>query len=225
MYICRPEDELVELLWRDGKVVLQSQTRREQTQTQTQKQDHHPEALRSNTFRGDQETVSWIQYPPEENPFETDDFSSRFFSTVDPLERPTSETAKPKAGLDPPQVMPPPKFRSTDSSSGVKELGKEQYSVKTVGPSHCESNQSQNDLDITVERKDVSMSHDRSKTIDEKIYQNASSSSGGSSGCSFGKNMKEMASGRRNITTDRKRKHIMDTDEYVSQSDVCFIKL
>ncbi|VVB03181.1 unnamed protein product [Arabis nemorensis] len=212
----RPEDELVELLWRDGQVVLQSQTYREQNQTQTQKQDHHrQETLRSNTFLKDQETVSWIQYPPDENPFETDDFSSHFFSTVDPS---SETTVKPKSGPYPPQVMPPPKLRPTDSSSssGVRELGKEEYSVKTVGPSHCVSNQSQNDL--TVEGKDVSMSHDQSKTIEEKVYQNATSSSGGSSGCIFGKNMKEMAN-ERNITTDRKRKHIMDTDESVSHSD------
>ncbi|EOA27177.1 hypothetical protein CARUB_v10023275mg [Capsella rubella] len=218
----RPQDELVELLWRDGKVVLQSQTHRDQTQTQ--KQDHHEGALRSNTFLEDQETVSWIQYPPDEDPFETDDFSSHFFSTVDSIQRQTSETVKPKpvpdppqvmaktkAGSDHPQVMPPPKFRLTDSSSGNMELGKEQYSVTTVGLSHCGSNPSQSDLD-------VSMSHARSKNIKEKLYPNASSSSGGSSGCSFGKDIKEMASGG-SITTDRKRKHIMDTDESVSQSD------
>ncbi|XP_024003739.1 transcription factor PIF4 isoform X2 [Eutrema salsugineum] len=211
----RPQDDLVELLWRDGKVVMQSQTHREQTKVQTQKQDHHQENLRSNTFLEDQETVSWIQYPPDEDPFETDDFSSQFFSTVNALERPdsASESVKHETGPDPPHpVMPPPKFRVTDSSSGVREPGKEQYSVVTVGPSHCESNQSQNDLD-------VAMSHDQSKTIDERLFPNASSSSGGSSGCSFGKNIKEMASGIRSITTDRKRKHIIDTDESVSQSD------
>uniref|UniRef100_A0A1J3H419 Transcription factor PIF4 n=1 Tax=Noccaea caerulescens TaxID=107243 RepID=A0A1J3H419_NOCCA len=205
----RPQDELVELLWRDGQVVLHSQSHREQTQAQTHKQYQHQETLiTQNTFLEDQETVSWIQCPPDENPFETDDFSSHFFPTVNPLERPpTSETVKHQSGPDPPQVMPPPKFRLTDSSSGVKE----QYSVVTVGPSHCGSHQSQNDLD-------VSMSHDQSKTIDEKLYPNASTSSGGSSGGSFGKNIKEMAS-ERIITTERKRKHITDTDETVSQSD------
>ncbi|KAG7574703.1 Helix-loop-helix DNA-binding domain superfamily [Arabidopsis suecica] len=212
----RPHDELVELLWRDGQVVLQSQTHREQTQ----KQEHHEEALRSNTFLEDQETVSWLQYPPDEDPFETDDFSSHFFSTVDPFQRPTSETVKPnppqvmvkpKACPDPPQVMPPPKLRLTNSPSGIRETEMEQYSVTTIGPSHCGSNPSQNDFD-------VSMSHDRSKNIEEKLNPNVSSSSGGSSGCSFGKDIKEMACGR-SITTDRKRKHIMDTDDSVSLSD------
>lgn len=192
-------------------MVCHSQSHREQTQAQTHKQYQHQETLiTQNTFLEDQETVSWNQYPPDENPFETDDFSSHFFPTVNPLERPpTSETVKHQSGPDPPQVMPPPKFRQTDSSSGVKE----QYSVVTVGPSHCGSHQSQNDLD-------VSMSHDQSKTIDEKLYPNASTSSGGSSGGSFGKNIKEMACGR-SITTERKRKHITDTDGTVSQSDVC----
>ncbi|KAL1191133.1 Transcription factor PIF4 [Cardamine amara subsp. amara] len=225
----RPQDDLVELLWRDGQVVLQSQTHR--VQPQAQKQDHNQEALRSNAFLEDQETVSWIQYPPDEDPFETDDFSSHFFSTVSPLQRPTSEMVKPKArpdppqvmvkpnaGPDPPQVMPPPKFRLADSSSGIRDQGKEQYSVMTVGPSHCGSIQSQNDLN-------VSMSHDRSKNMEEMLDPNASSSSGGSSGCSFGKNIKEMANERRSITTDHKRKHIMDTDESVSQSDAIGNKL
>ncbi|KAJ0262532.1 Transcription factor PIF4 [Hirschfeldia incana] len=208
----RPQDDLVELLWRDGQVVQQSQTHRDQTQAQTQKQDHQQETLRPNTFLEDQETVSWIQYPLDEDPFESEDLTSPFFSTIDPLQRPASETVKNDAGPVPPdQIMPPPKFRLADSSSGVMELRKEQYSVVTVGPSHCGSNQSQTD-------PDVSLTHDQSKTIDERIYWNASSSSGGSSGCSFGKNNKDMACGA-SITTDRKRKHIMDSDESMSQSD------
>lgn len=211
--MCRAQDELVELLWRDGEVVLQSQTNREQTQAQTEKYDHHQETLRSNNFLEDQETVSWIQYPPDEDPFIAADFSSHFFSTANPLEKPATEIFKHDAGPDPPdQVMPPPKFWLMDSSSGVKQLGKEQYSVVTVGPSHCGSNQPHNNLD-------VSMSHDRNKTVVERLYHNAGSSSGGSSGCSFGKNIKEIASGQ-SITTNRKRKIIMDTDESLSQSDV-----
>ncbi|CAN6808129.1 unnamed protein product [Brassica oleracea] len=208
----RPQDELVELLWRDGQVVQQSQTHRDHTQAQAQAQKQDQETLRSNTFLEDQETVSWIQYPLDEDPFESEDFTSPFFSTIDPLQRPASETVKHEAGPVPPdQVMPPPKFRLTDSSSGGRELGKEQYSVMTVGPNHCGSNQSQTD-------PDVSLTHDPSKTIDERLYSTENSSSGGSSGCSFGKNNKEIACGR-SITADRKRKHIMDTDESVSQSD------
>lgn len=199
----RPQDDLVELLWRDGQVVQQSQTHRDQTQ----KQDYQQETLRPNTFLEDQETVSWIQYPLDEDPFESEDLTSPFFSTIDLLQRPASETAKHDASPKPPdQVMPPPKFRLTDSSSEVRELGKEQYSVVTVGPSHCGSNQSQTVLDGSL------------RAIDGRPYPNASSSSGGSSGCSFGKNNKDMACVRR-FTEDRKRKHIMDTDESVSQSD------
>ncbi|KAJ4906581.1 Transcription factor PIF4 [Raphanus sativus] len=199
----RPQDDLVELLWRDGQVVQQSQTHRDQTQ----KQDYQQETLRPNTFLEDQETVSWIQYPLDEDPFESEDLTSPFFSTIDLLQRPASETAKHDASPKPPdQVMPPPKFRLTDSSSEVRELGKEQYSVVTVGPSHCGSNQSQTVLDGSL------------RAVDGRPYPNASSSSGGSSGCSFGKNNKDMACVRR-FTAERKRKHIMDTDESVSQSD------
>ncbi|CAH2063593.1 unnamed protein product [Thlaspi arvense] len=211
----RPEDELVELLWRDGQVVLQSQARREPSvQVQTQK---HDQTLRkpNNTFLDnretvrkpnnttvleDQETVSWIQYPPEDvvDPFESE-FSSHFFTSIDHLDgqekpRATEETVKNEAQ----KVMAPPKFRS---------------SVLTVGPSHCASNQSTNDHQVTT--LPVSMS-ERSKNVEERL----DTSSGGSSGCSYGMNSKETGSGR-SVTIDRKRKHVMDTDqESVSQSDV-----
>ena len=89
-------------------MVLQSQTNREQTQAQTVKHDHHQETLRSQTFLDDQETVSWLQYPPYEDQFITDGFSSHFFSTGNPLERPAPETVKHEAGPVPPdKVMPP----------------------------------------------------------------------------------------------------------------------
>ncbi|CAN6978383.1 hypothetical protein BRARA_I04061 [Brassica rapa] len=207
----RPEDELVELLWRDGQVVLQSQVRREPSvQVQTHK---HDQALRkpNNTYlenqetirkhnenvQGDQETVSWIQYPPEDvvDPFESE-FSSHFFSSVDHLDGPNhpkkpltiKEAAKPEA-----KAMAPPKFWPP---------------VVSVGPSHCGSNQSTNDHQVT--HPPVSMS-DRSKNVEERL----DTSSGGSSGCS-----KETESGR-SVSISRKRKHAMDTDqESMSQSDV-----
>ncbi|EOA24049.1 hypothetical protein CARUB_v10017267mg [Capsella rubella] len=207
----RPEDELVELLWRDGQVVLQSQARREPS-VQVQ---NHKQALRkphnifldnqetvqkpNNALLDDQETVSWIQYPPDDvvDPFESE-FSSHLFSSINHLdgpEKPRSieETVKSEA-----QAMAPPKFRS---------------SVITVGPSHCGSNQSTNDHQVNT--LPVSMT-DRSKNVEERL----DTSSGGSSGCSYGRNNKETVSGR-SVTIDRKRKHVMDADqESVSQSDV-----
>lgn len=201
----------MELLWRDGQVVLQSQVRREPSvQVQTHK---HDQALRkpNNTYlenqetirkhnenvQGDQETVSWIQYPPEDvvDPFESE-FSSHFFSSVDHLDGPNhpkkpltiKEAAKPEA-----KAMAPPKFWPP---------------VVSVGPSHCGSNQSTNDHQVT--HPPVSMS-DRSKNVEERL----DTSSGGSSGCS-----KETESGR-SVSISRKRKHAMDTDqESMSQSDV-----
>lgn len=207
----RPEDELVELLWRDGQVVLQSQVRRESSvQVQTHKHDQtlrkpnqtyleNQETIRklNENVQGDQETVSWIQYPPEDvvDPFESE-FSSHFFSSIDHLDgqnhpkKPPAikETAKPEA-----KAMAPPKFRPP---------------VVSVGPSHCGSNQSTNDHQVT--HPPVSIS-DRSKNVEERL----DTSSGGSSGCS-----KETESGR-SVTISRKRKHAMDTDqESMSQSDV-----
>ncbi|XP_056867126.1 transcription factor PIF5 isoform X2 [Raphanus sativus] len=207
----RPEDELVELLWRDGQVVLQSQVRREPSvQVQTHKNDQtlrkpnnalldNQETIRrpNDNVQGDQETVSWIQYPPEDvvDPFESE-FSSHFFSSIDHLDGPNhpkkpltiKETAKPEA-----KAMAPPKFRPP---------------VVSVGPSHCGSNHSTNDHQVT--HPPVSMNA-RSKNVEERL----DTSSGGSSGCS-----KETESGR-SVTISRKRKHAMDTDqESMSQSDV-----
>nr|CAA8287044.1 Unknown [Brassica oleracea]CAA8391631.1 Unknown [Brassica oleracea]CAA8403183.1 Unknown [Brassica oleracea]VDD09479.1 unnamed protein product [Brassica oleracea] len=89
--------------------------------------------------------------------------------------------------------MAPPKFRS---------------SVVTVGTSHCGSNQSTNDHQVTHPQFPMS---DRSKNVEQRL----DTSSGGSSGCS-----KENESGR-SVTISRRRKHVMDTDqESVSQSDV-----
>lgn len=215
----RPEDELVELLWRDGQVVLQSQARREPSvQVQNHKHDQtqrkpnntfldNQETVRkpNSNFLEDQETVSWIQYPPDDvvDPFESE-FSSHFFSSIDHLvgphrtEKPRmiEETVKHEA-----QSMAPPKFRS---------------SVLTVGPSHCGSNQSTNYHQVTL--PPVPMS-DRSKNVEERL----DTSSGGSSGCSYGRNSKETGSGR-SVTIDRKRKHVMDTDqESMSQSDLRLI--
>lgn len=211
----RPEDELVELLWRDGQVVLQSQARRESpVQVQTHKQEilrkpnntclDNQETVRkpNHTFLDDQETVSWIQYPPDDvvDPFESE-LSSHFFSSIDNLDGPEKprtieDTVKHEA-----QAMAPPKCRS---------------SVLTVGPSHCGSNQSTNDHQVTTLM--VSMS-DRSNSVVERL----DTSSGGSSGCSYGRNNTETGSGR-SVTIDRKRKHVMDADqESVSQSDVRLI--
>ncbi|KAL1189757.1 Transcription factor PIF5 [Cardamine amara subsp. amara] len=211
----RPEDELVELLWRDGQVVLQSQARRESSvPVQTHKQDtlrktnntylDNQETVPkpNNNFLEDQETVSWIQYPPDDvvDPFESE-FSSHFFSSIDNLDGPQKprtieDTVKHEA-----QAMAPPKFRS---------------SVLTVGPSHCGSNQSTNDHQVTTLM--VSM-RDRSNNVVERLE----TSSGGSSGCSYGRNNKETGTGR-SVTIDRKRKHVMDADqESMSQSDIRLI--
>ncbi|WZZ52014.1 hypothetical protein YC2023_052121 [Brassica napus] len=196
---------------RDGQVVLQSQVRRESSvQVQNSK---HDLALRKpnttfldyqetvpthyNTLQEDQKTVSWIQYPPEDvvDPFESE-FSSQFFFSFDHLDGPPypekpqtiEDTIKHEA-----QAMAPPKFRS---------------SVVTVGTSHCGSNQSTNDHQVTHPQFPMS---DRSKNVEQRL----DTSSGGSSGCS-----KENESGR-SVTISRKRKHVMDTDqESVSQSDV-----
>ncbi|XP_010525635.1 PREDICTED: transcription factor PIF4 isoform X2 [Tarenaya hassleriana] len=232
----RPDDELVELLWRDGQVVLQSQTQREPPVPRHHRHDHHQETLaradgssRADAFLDDQETVSWIHCPPDD-PFENE-FSSDLFSAIPQFcpERPSlgafrEGPCKNEVGLDP-RAMPPPKFTFSDTKDATfGEFGKES-SVMTVGPSHCGSNQLQNDVDVTtatatglsvgslkgVNGGNYVSTSDRSKN-DGTLDPNGTSSSGGSSGCSF----KETASG---IISLRKRKQIMETEESVSQSN------
>ncbi|CAN8280010.1 unnamed protein product [Cochlearia groenlandica] len=220
----RPEDELVELLWRDGRVVLQSQARREQPSLQiqtprkpnntlldTQETQQKPNNNNNDTVLldqdQDQETVSWIQYPPEDvvDPFESEFSSSHFFSPIDHINVPNRpDKTKPVQESVKHETMAPPKFRS---------------SVITVGPSHCGSNQSMNDHNTLT---DPQVTCVRSKKVvdEEERLVLETSNSGGSSGCSYGKSNKETGS-RRSVTIDRKRKHVMDTDqESVSQSDV-----
>lgn len=96
-YICRPGNELVELLWRNGQVVLHSQTHRKLNPCGVQK--HDPPTVRgsesilnSSHLIQDDETVSWIQYPPEDS-FEKE-FCSNFFSELPPPSSHQIEEAK-----------------------------------------------------------------------------------------------------------------------------------
>ncbi|KAL5540157.1 hypothetical protein UlMin_044036 [Ulmus minor] len=91
------DHDLVELLWRNGQVILHSQTHRKSSlnpNESRQVQKHDQQAIRAGGSYGnsssmvqDDETVSWIQYPLEDS-FEKE-LCSNFFSELpscDPLE-------------------------------------------------------------------------------------------------------------------------------------------
>ncbi|XP_072956986.1 transcription factor PHYTOCHROME INTERACTING FACTOR-LIKE 13-like [Typha angustifolia] len=83
-----PESELIELLWRDGHVVMQSQTHRKSLSAINDfRQAQKPESvvLKSGVTQGntrdltqEDETVSWFQYPFDDS-LEKDIFSEFFF--------------------------------------------------------------------------------------------------------------------------------------------------
>ncbi|XP_031257053.1 transcription factor PIF4-like [Pistacia vera] len=82
-----PEHDLVELLWRNGQVVLNSQTHRKQGLNPNESRQVQKQTLRESSSYGnssnliqDDETISWIQYPLEDS-FEKE-FYSNFFSEL-----------------------------------------------------------------------------------------------------------------------------------------------
>ncbi|KAG6404780.1 hypothetical protein SASPL_132356 [Salvia splendens] len=83
--VCRLENELVELLWQNGEIVLHSQTNRKQS-----KQSH-----------GDG-TVSWIDCPIDES-FERE-FCANFLSEIPPSQ----------GFAPPPPPPPPPRFEAAE---------------------------------------------------------------------------------------------------------------
>ncbi|KAJ0053968.1 hypothetical protein Pint_01368 [Pistacia integerrima] len=82
-----PEHDLVELLWRNGQVVLNSQTHRKPGLNPNESRQVQKQTLRESSSYGnssnliqDDETISWIQYPLEDS-FEKE-FYSNFFSEL-----------------------------------------------------------------------------------------------------------------------------------------------
>ncbi|XP_039016746.1 transcription factor PIF4-like isoform X2 [Hibiscus syriacus] len=138
------DNELVELLWENGQVVLNSQTHRKQVQRNDQPTLREGSLSYGNSSNliHDYETVSWIQYPIEDS-FEKE-FCSDFFSELplsDPMEAENINNNDPSRQPDyhqttaipnqlnlsssPPEFcgnpMPPPKFQF-DSAHNKKNL-------------------------------------------------------------------------------------------------------
>ncbi|XP_009602219.1 transcription factor PIF4 [Nicotiana tabacum] len=170
------DHELVELLWRNGEVVLHSQTHKKQPGYDPnecrQFNKHDQQTIRDVVSCGnhtnliqDDETISWLNCPIDES-FEKE-FCSPFLSEIstNPIEVDKSirQSEDNKAfkfdtleinNVFPhshhsgfdPNPMPPPRFHNTGSA---KQHNVKEGSVMTVGSSHCGSNQVAIDADTS----------------------------------------------------------------------------
>ncbi|KAK4786712.1 hypothetical protein SAY86_010545 [Trapa natans] len=136
-------EELMELVWQNGQVVMQSQTHRrpgmnhlgsQQLPQKSDTNDHHQNTdgsyANSSTLIQDDETVTWINYPIED-PFEV--FCSPFFTADLPSPGPIQTVASKPAET---MVRQRPLASQFGGARDVQEC-----SSMTVGSSHCESNE------------------------------------------------------------------------------------
>ncbi|XP_059283160.1 transcription factor PIF4 isoform X1 [Lycium ferocissimum] len=173
------DHELVELLWRNGEVVLHSQTHKKQPGLDQQTIRVAGSVGNQTNLIQDDETVPWLDCPIDDS-FDKE-FCSPFLSEISttPLEADKSirqsEDNNKVFKFDPleinhvlpqqhhsvfdPNPMPPPRFhnfpppvRSSNVQLGGKEASRsnvKEVSVMTVGSSHCGSNQVATDADTS----------------------------------------------------------------------------
>ncbi|XP_077244607.1 transcription factor PIF4-like isoform X2 [Tasmannia lanceolata] len=173
-----PDQDLVELLWKNGQVVLNSQTHRKPILTSNEsKQLNKPEQPskgggcfgNSNNLIQEDEIVSWLQYPLDDSLEK--EFCSDFFYDVSTVNSIGADKLSQEAtGED--SVPQAPSFgrirnfsnfpRPIEASSGssnvtVEEKGSgnvirgeaEDSSMMTIGLSHCSSNKVQYEADLS----------------------------------------------------------------------------
>ncbi|KAF5732521.1 hypothetical protein HS088_TW17G00048 [Tripterygium wilfordii] len=165
-----PDNELIELLWRNGQVVFNSQTHRKPSANEPRQvlKPDHQSSLRGNntssyanstTLIQDDETVSWIQYPLDDS-FDKE-FCSNFLSeltSVDPIEMDksirqvddenflkfgASDSTKIKHPVGPAftgNSMPPPKMQIPIQSQHNNNIGGFVKSSHVAVPIKGESN-------------------------------------------------------------------------------------
>ncbi|XP_020080811.1 transcription factor PIF5-like isoform X1 [Ananas comosus] len=211
----RPDNELVELLWHNGQIVLHNQTHRKSPPPCIDfRQSQNPKSVlkseitnvNANNLAQEDETMSWFQYPIDD-PLERD-FYTEFFEL-------------PNGGFND-NSLGKEKCAETENESNAVNLGSgvqvggggECSSIMTIGSSICGSNQ----VPTQVEGSNLHHLNTAKLPIEGNNYNSstheatATSSSGGS-GCSIGITQQQSIS---NQGTKRKER---STEESESQSE------
>lgn len=227
--LCRLDNELIELLWQNGEVVLHSQNNRKQSydhsrSKQLLRHDH-------NNLIEDVDTASWIDCPIDES-FEKD-FCSNFLSEIPPFD-PVESSKFEKVGASdvnhvklsskrqdfgPPPPLPPPRFQTSDTSG---QIPRGECLSRAIGSSHCASNQVDMSRGSSCRIGSRNMSAGRDETcelmkegVEREALEQARTSCSGGSGSSFWKTKSQS-----NDSSGHKRK-CRDVEEYECPSDVC----
>lgn len=198
---------LVELLWENGQVVLNSQTHRKPgygSDESLQPRKHGESTIRSNGNSTNlievDETDSWIHCPIDES-FEKELLWNNFSS---------------------PNPLPPPRFESGHQSSLQNQNsgqnmgrfgGQGEHSIMTVGSSHCGSNQVVNELRMSRAAAAKNYGGKLSESLERETLETVITTSSGSS---FGKTTCNQFTDRNN---SHKRK-IRDGEDTECQSEV-----
>lgn len=170
------EDELTELLWRNGQLVLNSQTNKKSNpianeSKQINKNDERQKETGNSSglmSQGD-ETVSWLQYPLEEEESIDKEFYSNFFGEFfqsNPLPAPDSHAGNRK-----------------DVYFSQLSDGQLECSVMTVGSSHCGSNEA--DLSRVSVKENEGKMISRCQEAEREIPESTNTSSSDGSDSSF----------------------------------------
>lgn len=227
----RPNDDLMELLYRDGQVVAQSQSNRRPSHPS------HPESIkrhqkqqfdRSSDFLGPDTTTTWIDYPVQDS---FDEFSSHFLMessvpTQDPMQTDKTTTNQfqevvPKHQTNKPPIPPPRIHLRADSSHKFEKVANFAHFSRS---SHCSSNQVLNKSEFSratssnggygsefIGTKEVPKMEERRK--EERVEPTLTSSSG-RSGSSFG------GTNKNSVGTESLKRKGRDVEDSECQSEV-----
>ncbi|GFP96401.1 transcription factor pif4 [Phtheirospermum japonicum] len=211
------ENELVELLWQNGEVVLNNQTNNRKQPKQVHK--HHDDQSNPNNTIQDFETISWIDCPIDES------FQKEFYANL------LSEIPSPNP-IEPLQVFDQNLESVVKPDNSVKSPGKKQAiergpvtecSVRTINSSHCASNQVANDVDKSWASSSYGIG---SKTVSAGVEVKYGRNMGPQYESTFGKAITSCSGGSgsssfwnlSNETNSHKRK-VRDVEESECRSD------
>ncbi|KAL8474140.1 hypothetical protein ACS0TY_030832 [Phlomoides rotata] len=202
-------EQLVELLWQNGELLLHTQNNRKQRLLITHDQDQSlvTPTEDPNNLIEDVDTASWIDCPIDES-FDKD-FCSNFLSEIppfDPIEKigasHVNNIGSSSQRKD--SSLPPPRFQASH------QMPRGECSIRTIGSSHCASNQV--DMSCGI-RGDKTYRRKMKEGVEREAVEQARTSCSGGSGSSFWK-----TNCQSNDSSGHKRKS-RDPEEYGSPSD------